>query len=63
VRFWQALVTAEMAAGAVWADRFHGILWAHLLADAGNVVLSLLMWRAFEWLFANPTAKEPVDGL
>jgi hypothetical protein len=56
VKFWQAVVVSQMAAGAVWADGFTGILWAHLLADAGNIVFGVIMWSALKCCF-NPTPK------
>ena len=48
MRFWQALVTAQMAAGSVWADRYRDVLWAHLLAEAGAIIFGLALWIVFE---------------
>jgi hypothetical protein len=53
VKFWQALVTAQMAGGSVWADRYHDNLPVHLLAGAGNITIGIIMWLLFRATFTD----------
>ncbi len=53
MRFWQALVTGQIAAGAVWADRIHDY-WPHLAAEIGNLAIAAAAWLMFKrWLGAS----------
>lgn len=50
MRFWQALVTGQIAAGAVWADRFRDY-WGHLTAELASMAVAALTWALFKrWL-------------
>jgi hypothetical protein len=50
MRFWQAVVTGQVAAGAVWADHFHDY-WGHLLAELASLAVAALSWTLFKrWL-------------
>lgn len=48
MRFWQAAVTAQMASGSVWADRFTGM--THTLAEVSAVAVGVLMWLILDRL-------------
>jgi hypothetical protein len=58
VRFWQALITAQMAAGFVWADRYREVEWVHLLAEAGSMLIGAIMWVVFKRTFGADQAAE-----
>jgi hypothetical protein len=50
MRFWQAVVTGQLAAGAAWADQIEGS-WSHLAADVGNIAVGAIAWLMFKrWL-------------
>ena len=52
LRFWQAVVIGQLAAGSVWADRHTGFP-AHILAELGSVAIGAIMWIGFRALFAH----------
>ena len=51
MRFWQAIVCAEMTGGAVWADRYNDVLWLHMAADTANLLIGAVMWLAFKRIY------------
>jgi hypothetical protein len=50
MRFWQGIVVAFMTAGLVRNERYHDVVWLHLLADFACVSLSGGMWRLADWV-------------
>lgn len=61
MRFWQALICAQMAAGSVYADRFHDDWWHRVALDSGNVILGAIGWLIFKhvWTPSPSTKAEP----
>ncbi len=48
MRFWQAVVVAQMAAGAVYADHLSGHPLLHIATDLANLALGAVMWITFK---------------
>lgn len=44
MRFWQAVVVAQMTAGSVWADKYEPMTWGHAGADVLNALVGFLAW-------------------
>ena len=54
MKFWQSIVTAQLAAGSVYADRIDAFV-PHLLAETLSVMFGAAMWMWAEKLW--PTEK------
>lgn len=52
MRFWQALVTGQIAAGAVWADRIDD-RWGHLVAELASLAIAAAAWMMFKRLLGR----------
>lgn len=53
MRFWQALVIAQLAAALMGIDREDYSFWVHMLATSGLVGMSWVQWHLFARLFGT----------
>lgn len=59
MKLWQAIVTAQLASGSVWADRVAHGFPAHMLAEGAALLVGIGMWKAAEW--AWPSSPNPPE--
>ncbi|MCW1431420.1 hypothetical protein [Novosphingobium sp. JCM 18896] len=50
MRFWQALVVAQLTAGSVYADRYPAGLH-HFAVEGGALLIGAIMWVVLKWTF------------
>ena len=57
MKFWQALVVAQLTAGSIHADRYHDWL-PHIIAESSSALFGLVMWAVFQSLLKEPRNDE-----
>jgi drug/metabolite transporter (DMT)-like permease len=60
VKFWQAFITATLAADMVRTNMHTDWpWWLHALATGCGTLTAAAMWAAFKWLFAAEPDEQP----
>lgn len=57
MRFWQAVVVAQLAAGSVYADRYSGDSAEHFLAEFASVAFGAAVWFVLKQCFDRPQCR------
>lgn len=56
MKFWQAIITGQLAAGSVFADRVDGFA-PHIAAEVASVLIAGAMWVAARRLWPSDEGR------